>query len=156
MQWFCGEVHQGNSAWFLKCSSSCSCSSLHIYVIVSDVQTQHVSLEALGSMVASIACSFFLIIGFSFFATKSLNKRETERESCSKDSLYWTAHPHNSKLHAPRPHPSVLKASFLWTSTWFYVLSPRLANSCVRIQTQGVAIADHFTGITGTSVRKME
>lgn len=92
MQWFCGEVHQRNSAWFQKCSSSCSYSSLHIYVIVFDAQRRHLLPEALGSN----ACP----------------------------------HPNNSKLHAAWLHPAILKASFLLTSAWFYILSPRLANSC--------------------------
>ena len=54
------------------------------------------------------------------------------------------------------PHPSVLMASILRTSTWFYFLVSRLANSCMCFQTEDVTTADHFTGITGTSVRKME
>lgn len=66
------------------------------------------------------------------------------------------AHPLTSKLYAPRPHPSLLEASIVTTSTCVYFLSFRLANSCAYFQTEDTTITDHFTGITGTSVRKME
>lgn len=59
-------------------------------------------------------------------------------------------------IHSPRPHSSVFMASILRTSTWFYFLPSRAANPCMCFQTEDVTTTDHFSGIKGTSVRKME
>lgn len=58
-----------------------------------------------------------------------------------------TVHPlKTQRTPTPRPH------GILRTSTWFYFLLLRLTNSCMCFQTEDVTTADHFTGITGTSV----